>query len=103
MIHPFSQVPELFKLPCCGLLRRVTCVHIIGPTTGLGAAARSWGTTRIEDIIYRALHLAVINGLALVGAKNECSAVEITPKTIQQRQSFTPHFLPLPLPIYITR
>lgn len=45
-----------------------TCIHIIGPTAGLRAAASRWGTAWVEDIIHRALHLTVINGLALVGA-----------------------------------
>uniref|UniRef100_A0A3P9HZV0 Uncharacterized protein n=1 Tax=Oryzias latipes TaxID=8090 RepID=A0A3P9HZV0_ORYLA len=49
----------------------VTCIHIIGPTAGLGAAARRWGTARVKDIIHGALHLTVINGLALGGGECE--------------------------------
>uniref|UniRef100_A0A669D3T8 Uncharacterized protein n=2 Tax=Oreochromis TaxID=8139 RepID=A0A669D3T8_ORENI len=35
------------------------------PTAGLRAAASRWGTARVEDIIHWALHLTVVNGLAL--------------------------------------
>uniref|UniRef100_A0A3B4ZLK8 Uncharacterized protein n=1 Tax=Stegastes partitus TaxID=144197 RepID=A0A3B4ZLK8_9TELE len=48
-----------------------TCIHIIRPPAGLRAAAGRWGTARVEDIIHRALHLAVVNGLALVGAERK--------------------------------
>lgn len=46
-----------------------TCIHIIGPTAGLRAASSRRGTAWVEDIIHRALHLTVINGLPLVGAE----------------------------------
>lgn len=45
-----------------------TCIHIVGPTAGLRAASSRRGTAWVEDIIHRALHLTVINGLPLVGA-----------------------------------
>lgn len=49
-----------------------TCIHIVGPPTGLAAASR-WGAAcpRIEDVINRALHLAVINGLGALGGAGE--------------------------------
>lgn len=50
---------------------RTTCIHVVGPTAGLGAAAGRRGAARVEDIVHRAVHLAVVNGLALVGAEGE--------------------------------
>uniref|UniRef100_A0AAX7TME1 Ig-like domain-containing protein n=1 Tax=Astatotilapia calliptera TaxID=8154 RepID=A0AAX7TME1_ASTCA len=58
----FLQIPpNLYKLSCSG----TTCIHIIRPAAGLRAAASRWGTARVEDIIHWALHLTVVNGLAL--------------------------------------
>uniref|UniRef100_A0A8C9W297 Uncharacterized protein n=1 Tax=Scleropages formosus TaxID=113540 RepID=A0A8C9W297_SCLFO len=45
-----------------------TCVHIVWPAAGLGAAG-SRRAARVKDFIHRTLHLTVINGLALVGAE----------------------------------
>ncbi len=50
---------------------RTTCIHIIRPTAGLRAAASRRGAAWVEDIVHRALHLTVVNGLALVGAERE--------------------------------
>lgn len=49
-----------------------TCIHIVGPPAGL-AAASCWGAAcaRIEDVIDRALHLAVIDGLGALGGAGE--------------------------------
>uniref|UniRef100_A0A8C9XF15 Uncharacterized protein n=1 Tax=Sander lucioperca TaxID=283035 RepID=A0A8C9XF15_SANLU len=59
---------QRYSVYCCG---GTTCIHVIRPTAGLGAAARRWGTARVEDIVHRALHLTVVNGLALVGAERK--------------------------------
>lgn len=61
-----------YRLPHCHSHVH-TCIHIIGPSTGL-AAASCWGAAcpRIEHIINWALHLTVIDGLgALGGAEGE--------------------------------
>lgn len=49
-----------------------TCIHIVGPPAGL-AAASCWGAAcaGIEDVIDRALHLAVIDGLGALGGAGE--------------------------------
>ncbi len=46
-----------------------TCIHVIRPAAGLRAAACRRGTAGVEDIVHRALHLTVVNGLTLVGAE----------------------------------
>uniref|UniRef100_A0A670KHB7 Uncharacterized protein n=1 Tax=Podarcis muralis TaxID=64176 RepID=A0A670KHB7_PODMU len=50
------------------LLVPPTCIHIVGPPTGL-AAASCWGPPcpRVEHVVYRALHLAVIYRLGPLG------------------------------------
>uniref|UniRef100_A0A8D2H2P8 Uncharacterized protein n=1 Tax=Urocitellus parryii TaxID=9999 RepID=A0A8D2H2P8_UROPR len=49
-----------------------TCIHIVGPPTGL-AAASCWGAAcpGIEHVVDRALHLTVINGLGALGGAGE--------------------------------
>lgn len=43
----------------------LTCIDVIGPTTGLGAGA-GWRTTGVEHVINRTFHFTVIYRLALV-------------------------------------
>lgn len=42
-----------------------TCVHIVWPAAGLGAAG-SGRAARVEDVVHRTLHFTVVDGLALV-------------------------------------
>uniref|UniRef100_A0A3B5QFZ6 Uncharacterized protein n=1 Tax=Xiphophorus maculatus TaxID=8083 RepID=A0A3B5QFZ6_XIPMA len=48
-----------------------TCIHVIGPAAGLGAAAGGRGAARVKHIVHRALHLTVVDGLTLVGAERD--------------------------------
>lgn len=49
-----------------------TCIHIVGPTAGLAAAScRGAACARIEDVVDRALHLTVIDGLRALGGAGE--------------------------------
>lgn len=49
-----------------------TCIHIVGPTAGLAAAScRGAACARIEDVVDRALHLTVIDGLGALGGAGE--------------------------------
>lgn len=61
-----------------------TCIHIVGPPAGLAAASR-WGAAcpGIEDIVDRALHLAVINGLGALGGAGEGGAGSGGPRVAQ--------------------
>uniref|UniRef100_A0A671G2S6 Uncharacterized protein n=1 Tax=Rhinolophus ferrumequinum TaxID=59479 RepID=A0A671G2S6_RHIFE len=65
--QPASSYTPALGCPCSGSGAH-TCIHIVGPPAGL-AAASCWGAAcpRIEDIVDRALHLAVIDGLGALG------------------------------------
>lgn len=61
--------PALQVRPCGGAH---TCIHIVGPTAGLAAAScRGAACARIEDVVNRALHLTVIDGLGALGGAGE--------------------------------
>ena len=61
--------PALQVGPCGGAH---TCIHIVGPTAGLAAAScRGAACARIEDVVDRALHLTVIDGLGALGGAGE--------------------------------
>uniref|UniRef100_A0A3P9PCD7 Uncharacterized protein n=1 Tax=Poecilia reticulata TaxID=8081 RepID=A0A3P9PCD7_POERE len=56
-----------------------TCIHVIGPAAGLGAAAGGRGAARVKHIVHRALHLTVVDGLTLVGAERDGDERDYTP------------------------
>lgn len=74
--HLTEEATGKHRLPWCDCHLH-TCIHVIGPSTGL-AATSCWGAAcpGVEHIINWALHLAVIDGLgALGGAEEEGSPV----------------------------
>uniref|UniRef100_A0A8D1NG58 Uncharacterized protein n=2 Tax=Sus scrofa TaxID=9823 RepID=A0A8D1NG58_PIG len=75
-----STLPLLRVGPCDAH----TCIHIVGPPAGL-AAASCWGAAcaRIEDVIDRAFHLAVIDGLGALGGAGEGGKGSGGPKVSQ--------------------
>uniref|UniRef100_A0A4X1TCA8 Uncharacterized protein n=1 Tax=Sus scrofa TaxID=9823 RepID=A0A4X1TCA8_PIG len=78
-----STLPLLRVGPCDAH----TCIHIVGPPAGL-AAASCWGAAcaRIEDVIDRAFHLAVIDGLGALGGAGEGGKGSAEEPALQQGQ-----------------
>lgn len=69
-----------------------TCIHIIGPPAGLAAAGgRGAACPRVEDIIDRALQLAVIDGFGALGGAGGGTE---TGRSGGAHVSWSPHLTP---------
>uniref|UniRef100_A0A8C2SMB8 Uncharacterized protein n=1 Tax=Capra hircus TaxID=9925 RepID=A0A8C2SMB8_CAPHI len=89
--------PALQVRPCGGAH---TCIHIVGPTAGLAAAScRGAACARIEDVVNRALHLTVIDGLGALGGAGEGGEGSASVGMEAALSAWSTHPRPVPAPL----